>query len=154
MCEPLALLDYWAFFFYKVEQAALVGGVTSINLWPSLSACIFRHAFLKLCTHVGDLHETLLSISNFQSPWSIIRSRYSDWLRAGRWRGRSSSPGRVENFLFSTSSRPALGPTQTPIQWVPGAKRHGRDANHSPPTSAEVKKTWVYTSTPLYAFMA
>jgi hypothetical protein len=25
-------------------------------------------------------------------------SRYSDWLRAGRRRGRSSSPGRVKNF--------------------------------------------------------
>jgi hypothetical protein len=29
-------------------------------------------------------------------------SRYSDWLRAGRPRGWSSSPGRVKNFLFST----------------------------------------------------
>jgi hypothetical protein len=47
----------------------------------------------------------------------MTRSRYSDWLRAGRLRGRSSSPGRVKNFLFSTSSRPALGPTH----WVPGA---------------------------------
>jgi hypothetical protein len=27
------------------------------------------------------------------------RSRYSDWLRAGRQRGRSSSPGKVKNFL-------------------------------------------------------
>jgi hypothetical protein len=29
-------------------------------------------------------------------------SRYSDWLRAGRLRGRVSSPGRVKNFFFST----------------------------------------------------
>jgi hypothetical protein len=28
--------------------------------------------------------------------------------------------GRVKNFLFSTSSTPALGPTQTPIQWELG----------------------------------
>jgi hypothetical protein len=33
-------------------------------------------------------------------------------------RGRISSPGRVKNFLLSASSRPALGPTQSPIQWV------------------------------------
>jgi hypothetical protein len=39
-------------------------------------------------------------------------SRYSDWLRAGRRRGRSSSSGKVKNFLFSTLSRPALGSTQ------------------------------------------
>jgi hypothetical protein len=51
----------------------------------------------------------------------------------------------VKNFIFSTSSRPVLGSTQPPIQWVPGAlspgvKRSGREADHSPPTSAEVKE--------------
>jgi hypothetical protein len=51
------------------------------------------------------------------------------------------------NFLFTTASRMALGPTQPPIQWVPGAlslgvKRPGREADHSPPSSAEVKE-WV-----------
>jgi hypothetical protein len=35
--------------------------------------------------------------------------------------GHSSSPGRVKDFLSSTVSRPALGPTQSPIQWVPEA---------------------------------
>jgi hypothetical protein len=62
-------------------------------------------------------------------------------------------------FLFSTSSRPVPGPTQPHIQWVPGAlspgvKRPEREADNSPPSSAEVKKTWIYTSTPTYAFMA
>jgi hypothetical protein len=36
----------------------------------------------------------------------------------------------------------------------PGLKRPGREANHSPPTSAELNKMWIYTSTPPYAFMA
>jgi hypothetical protein len=35
----------------------------------------------------------------------------------------------------------------------PGVKRPGREADHSPTTSAEVKKMWIYTSTPPYAFM-
>jgi hypothetical protein len=48
-------------------------------------------------------------------------------------------------FLFTTASRTALGPTQPPIQWVAGAlflgvKRSGREADHSPPSSAEVKE--------------
>jgi hypothetical protein len=30
----------------------------------------------------------------------------------------------------------------------------GREADHSPPTSAEVKKMWIYTPTPPYVFMA
>jgi hypothetical protein len=46
---------------------------------------------------------------------------------------------------MKTVSRTALGPTQSPIQWVPGAlslgaKRPGREADHSPPSSAEVKE--------------
>jgi hypothetical protein len=72
---------------------------------------------------------------------------------------RSSSPGRVKNLLFSTLFIPVLGSTQPPIQWVPGAfslglKRPGREADHSPSTSAQVKKMRIYTSTRPYAFMA
>jgi hypothetical protein len=42
--------------------------------------------------------------------------------------------------------------TQPPIQWVPGTlslgvKRPGREADHSPPSSAEVENAWSYTST-------
>jgi hypothetical protein len=51
-----------------------------------------------------------------------------------------SSPGTIKNFLFSMSSRLVLGPTELPIQWVPGVKRPGREANHTPPTSSEAKK--------------
>jgi hypothetical protein len=36
----------------------------------------------------------------------------------------------------------------------PEVKRPEREIDHSPPTSGEVKETWVYTSTLLYAFMA
>jgi hypothetical protein len=63
----------------------------------------------------------------------------------------------VEARYFSTSSRPALGPTQPPIQRVPaalfpGVRRPGREADHSPPTTAEIKNTSIYTSTPPDAF--
>jgi hypothetical protein len=67
--------------------------------------------------------------------------------------GRGSSPGRVKNFLFSTSFRSALWSTQSPIQSVPGVKRPGSEADHSPPASAKVKNMWIYTSTPPYTFM-
>jgi hypothetical protein len=33
-------------------------------------------------------------------------------------------------------------------------KQQGREADHSPPTSAKAKKTWIYTSTLPYVFMA
>jgi hypothetical protein len=68
--------------------------------------------------------------------------------------------------MFSTSVRLSLnawkfslhhrvqngsGPTQPPIQWVPGTlslgvKRPRREADHSPPSSAKVKNAWSYTS--------
>jgi len=37
---------------------------------------------------------------------------------------------------------------------TPGVKRPGREADHSPPCSAEVKKERSYTSAPPYVFMA
>jgi hypothetical protein len=48
-------------------------------------------------------------------------------------------------FLLTTVFRAALRPTQPPIQWVTGAlslgvKRPGREADHLPPSSAEVKE--------------
>jgi hypothetical protein len=48
-------------------------------------------------------------------------------------------------FLFTTASRTSLGPTKPPNQWVPrtlslGVKRPWREADHSPPPSAEVKE--------------
>jgi hypothetical protein len=61
-------------------------------------------------------------------------------------------------LYFSTLSRLALGLTQPPIQWVPGAlslgvKQQGREADQSPPVIAEVKKLYIYINTPSYAFM-
>jgi hypothetical protein len=37
------------------------------------------------------------------------------------------SPGRVKIFHFSMSSRPALGSTQSPIQWVQGLFPGGKN---------------------------
>jgi hypothetical protein len=59
--------------------------------------------------------------------------------------GRGSIPGMAILFLITTASRPALGTTQPPIQWVsgalsPGVKQLKREAYHSPSSSAQVKK--------------
>jgi hypothetical protein len=36
----------------------------------------------------------------------------------------------------------------------PGGKAAGHEADHSPPTSSEVKKMWIHTSTPPHTFIA
>jgi hypothetical protein len=51
------------------------------------------------------------------------------------------------------------GPTQPPIQWVPGAVSSGvkwlaPEVYHSPPASGEVKNAWIYISSPPSAFRA
>jgi hypothetical protein len=50
-------------------------------------------------------------------------------------------------FLFITASGLALGPTQPPFQWVPealslGVKRPVCEADHPPPSNAEVFMVW------------
>jgi hypothetical protein len=55
-------------------------------------------------------------------------------------RGFESRQG-LGTYLVTTVPRPALRPTQPPIQWVPGAlslgvKRPGREVDHSHPSSA------------------
>jgi hypothetical protein len=55
------------------------------------------------------------------------------------------SPAGAEDFFLASVYRSALGPTQPPVQWVPGVlfpgvkARPGCDADHSPPSSAEVE---------------
>jgi hypothetical protein len=47
-------------------------------------------------------------------------SRYSDELRAGWSRNFGSIPDKGKRILFFMVSRPALGPKNPPVQWVPG----------------------------------
>jgi hypothetical protein len=50
----------------------------------------------------------------------------------------------AEIFLFTTTSRPVLGPIQSPVLWVtqafPRIKHLVHDTDHPPPSSAKVKK--------------
>jgi hypothetical protein len=72
--------------------------------------------------------------------------------------GFESQQGQ-EFFFFTTASRPNLEPTQSPIQWVPGAlslaiKRRGREADPSPPSSARSRMCGAISPLPQYAFIA
>jgi hypothetical protein len=99
---------------------------------------------------IGDSkikHPDILTLSHFRKRAGIL-GWYNDWMRAARsgYGGFDSRRGWLEIFLFSTASRPVLGPTQSPIQMAPGAlfpgvKRPWREADHSP-SYAEVKNTW------------
>jgi hypothetical protein len=71
-------------------------------------------------------------------------------------RDKSSSPGNVKNFLHVAQTGSGAHLAFYPMgigSFSPEMKRPGREADNSPPTSAEDKKMWIYTSTPTYAFM-
>jgi hypothetical protein len=59
-----------------------------------------------------------------------------------------SHPVRGMWFLFTKSSRLTLGPTQLPSQFFPRSKAAGWNVDHLPPSGAETKKVWSYTSPP------
>jgi hypothetical protein len=61
-------------------------------------------------------------------------------------------------FFFSTSFRPTLWPTKPPMQretriLSQGVKRQGREADYAPPTTTEIKNTWIYPSISPYFCM-
>jgi hypothetical protein len=66
-------------------------------------------------------------LNSLEDKYAEELSRFSDGLN-----GRGTISGRSEIFLFSITPRPALGPTQTFVQWVlgtvyPGVKWPGRE---------------------------
>jgi hypothetical protein len=84
---------------------------------------------------------------------SSEKNRYSDW--ATGWTigylGFDSRQ-RLGIFLFTrvqngSGAHPASYPIRTGSSSL-GVKRPEREANHSSPSSAEVKYAWSYTSTP------
>jgi len=87
----------------------------------------------------------------YSSDTSVCQRLYY-WLH-----DRGSIPGKGNDVFYSLHHRvwTGSGPIQPPIQCVPGALIHvinrpGREADRSrsPPSSAEVKNAWSYTSSP------
>jgi hypothetical protein len=89
----------------------------------------------------GKAFDIVLSLTRAMIAQSVQRWA-TGWMT---WVLGFDSRRKLGIFLFTAGSRTALGPTQPPIQWVPeapslGVKRPGREVDHSPPSSAEVKE--------------
>jgi hypothetical protein len=104
----------------------------------------------QVCSGSELIAETVGLVRHFgKSPWKG-KSRHSSVVKrvAAVWMvGVLGFDSRrvLGIFLSTTASRTALGPTQPPVQWVPGAlsmgvKRPGCESDdHLPPSSAEVR---------------
>jgi hypothetical protein len=57
-------------------------------------------------------------------------------------------------FIFTTASRPALGPTQPPILWVPDALSLGIKLTTHLHLVQRSRNAWSYTTLPQYVFIA
>jgi hypothetical protein len=75
------------------------------------------------------------------------------------WTTRVELPAGAEKFSLrhhvkiGSGAHPGSYPLGTGDSF-PGVKWPGREAHHSPPSSAEVKNVWSYTFTPQYVFIA
>jgi hypothetical protein len=110
-------LYYQLYLSYGISDS--LGQRISCSVFISFIQSLQRNTFLSylfLGCPIG-----LLSLNWIVMPFSISMLCFPfpwpyDWLRAEWPRGWSSSPGRIKNYLFFTSSRPALGPTQPPMK--------------------------------------
>jgi hypothetical protein len=117
------------------------------SLWPGTGLSTGQ-LYLHKC-HSASTH-----LSNTGMHGSVYVRKF--YYQSVQWLGyrrddRGSIPGRGWEgiFLLATMFRPALGPNQPPIQWVPeavsaGVKWPGREADHSPLPSAKVENAWSY----------
>ena len=103
---------------------------------------------MYFCTHWITYPHTYLRTGIAQSLLRLATGRTVQGLNSGK-----------ENIFlsFSLPSRPALGPTQPPVQWAPGFFPGGKAAGVlrwlPTPTSSEVKETAdLHLYSPLCAF--
>jgi hypothetical protein len=97
------------------------------------------------CMLIGE-QNTLCGVRNRDS------SDGSNGLRGGQ--PRFDSRQGKEIFLYTTATRPALGPTQPHIQWVPGTlspgvKRQGYEADHSLHLAPRSRMVELYLHSPI-----
>jgi hypothetical protein len=121
------------------------GSVQGFHVFPrclqakfiKLGLDLFLPHILQFIIHSSSYHLTL------EEPEQL--NRYSYGLD-----DRGSVPGRSNRF-FSIQQCPdrLWGPSSLLYSGYRGLK-----ADHSPPSSADVKNAWIYTSTPPYVFMA
>jgi hypothetical protein len=106
---------------------------------------LFKYVLPKTVRYIESMYSVLLIVCLGNSEGSRVSSGsiVSDYGLDDRAIGVRTPAGQ-RIFPLTSVSRPALRPTQPPVQWIPGVlspgvkARPGRDADHLPPSSAEV----------------
>jgi hypothetical protein len=133
-----------------------------------LSTIPWRHGGVEIQLHLS-WPQHYVEASLFHTPCRLIPISIvygAGWapkacLTAVEIRNKSIPGNRTRAVLPLASRYTQTGSGVHPTSYTMGTgssflgvKRLGREVDHSPPTNAEVKKVWIYTSTPPYAFIA
>jgi hypothetical protein len=115
-----------------------------------IAVCINK---LSVGEHAVDVHHRMCCKTTCHIPATSGRQEENWEGFSLRWH-LEKLPGSFINLENSSKPRSyrLWGPQQPPIQWIWGAlalgvKRPGREAGHSPLSSAEIKNAWSYKST-------
>jgi hypothetical protein len=131
-----------------------------LNSIPLLDIILHYITLHYITLHYFSLHilgdTPITSFGQHSEPGSSVSKVIK--LRAKR-PGLNSRQGRDFFLLATALSRPAMGPTQPPIQRVTralslSAKRPGHVSDHPHSYRAEVKAAGSYTSIPPHTFMS
>jgi hypothetical protein len=134
----------------RIKLWCLIGQLIPYSVWTNPCTSPFSHCILS--SFIWCIIKIVLQLSISITMITLAVSYGLD--DGGSILGRD----REQFFLFSSPSTPALGPNPTSHKLGAGGssagiKRPGREADHSPSSSAEMKNTWSYTSIPPYVFI-
>jgi hypothetical protein len=122
-------------------------------LWPvNMNISAFWHITPRiLCWSACDdvSSETIYSVE-FYEDRSVMNFKWFGGKRS--WPNRGTIPEGLRKI-----TKTSVGITGVPTEiWsqYPEVKQPGRESDHSPQTRVQVRKMWIYTSTPPYAIMA
>jgi hypothetical protein len=133
----------------------------SLSIFRSRLLCSsFVHRYFSFLTPLAQLFVHELPSVTYLTQYALVvlgvTTMWLEWVCAGAlaatdmkimdsWVARAGRPGLDSRhgkiFLFSAAFGQALRSNQPPIQWAvsPGINRPGREADHSPPSSVEVR---------------
>jgi hypothetical protein len=136
-----------------------------VSLWDVLRTRSFVASWLsrsledRSCMASGQYVDSCCLMLSFLGPefnddnyccyWVLLSGVGGIATRLRSQRSGVRIPVGLRNFC--KTPRLAVGPTQLPIQWIPGlfpsVKRLGREVTRSPPCSAKVTNAWHHSCT-------
>jgi hypothetical protein len=127
----------------------------------SVQSCSFHNSYPIVSKKLTSARSMLLFVYGCDRVSRVAQSLYclaTGWTTGGDRGSMSGRGGRI--FPLASVSKPALWPTQPPVQWVPGAlspglkRGRGMTLTTHPHLVPRSRTSRSYTSSPPSAFMA